>query len=193
VRPLPFDVEAAKRLLDEAGFVDADGDGVRERGEERLAFAFLAAAQSSKMAKVLPLYLDALAKAGIGARIETVDASAYLARVRAHDFDAIALSWSTPDVEQDVWQNLHSSQAEAGSNYVGFADAEVDALLERIRVEFDPAARHALEREVHRRVHEAQAYLFMGRRPALDAIKRRVQGLSPSLSGYDFATAWVRD
>ena len=47
-------------ILDEAGFQDADGDGVRERGVERLAFRFLAAAQSTKMAKVLPLYLDAL-------------------------------------------------------------------------------------------------------------------------------------
>ncbi len=192
VRPLPFDPAAAAALLDEAGFRDADGDGVRERDGERLSVSFLAAAQSTKMAKVLPLYLDAL-KAGVDAKIETVDVSAYMSRVRAHDFDAMALSWSAPDVAQDLYPTLHASQAERGQNYLGFVDPEVDALLERIRVEFDEGARHALERALHRRVYETQAYLFMGRRPSLDAVKRRVHGLVPSLSGYDWAQAWVQD
>lgn len=193
VLPLAFDVPAARALLDEAGFRDADGDGVREREGERLAFSFLAAAQSTKMAKVLPLYLDALKEAGIDARIETVDVSAYMGRVRAHDFDAMALSWSAPDLVQDLYPALHSSQAEGGQNFLGFADPEVDALLEKIRVEFDEGARHALEQALHRRVYEQQAYLFMGRRPALDALKRRVHGLVPSLAGYDYAAAWVQD
>ena len=193
VQPLPFDPAAAKALLAQAGFADTDGDGVLERAGERFSFAFLAAAQSQKMAKLLPLYLDTLKAAGIDARIETVDVSGYMARVRAHDFDAMALSWSSLDAVQDAFQNFHSSQAEAGANYVGFTDPEVDALLERIRSEFDPVARAALEREVHRRVYAQQAYLFLGRRPALDAFKNRVKGLTPALGWYDLSAAWLAD
>lgn len=193
VQPLPFSPTEAKRLLAEAGWRDADGDGVLDREGQRFSFAFLAAAQSQKMAKLLPLYLDTLKGAGIDARIETVDVSAYMGRVRAHDFDAMALSWSSPDALQDNFQNFHSSQRESGANYVGYADPEVDAWLEAIRTELDPVRRAALERRVHRRVYEDQAYLFLGRRPALDAVKRRVRGLKPSLGWYDLAAVWVAD
>lgn len=193
VHPLPFAPAEARRLLAEAGWRDADGDGVLEREGQRLSFAFLAAAQSQKMARLLPLYVDALRAAGVEARIETVDVSAYMGRVRAHDFDAMALSWSSPDALQDNLPLFHSSQREAGVNYVGYADAEVDGWLEAIRLEFDPLRRAELERRVHRRVYEDQAYLFLGRRPALDAVGRRVRGLRPSLGWYDLSAVWIAD
>lgn len=191
VTPLPFDPSAAKRLLAEAGWTDADHDGVLEREGVKFSFAFLAAAQSVKMTKLLPLFLDTLKAAGIDARIETVDVSAYLSRVRAHDFDAMALSWSSADEVQDNFANFHSSQAESGNNFLGYRNPEVDRLLEQIRDDFDAEHRASLEREVHRRVYADQAYLFMGRRPALDAAARSVHGLKPSLGWYDLSAVWI--
>jgi peptide/nickel transport system substrate-binding protein len=193
VTRLPFDPPGAKRLLADAGWTDSDGDGVLDREGERLTVTFLAAAQSVKMAKLLPLYLDPLKSAGIDARIETVDVSGYMSRVRAHDFDAMALSWTSADPVQDNFQNFHSSQAADGSNYVGYSNPEVDQLLTSIRAEFDPERRAELERRVHKLVYEDQAYLFLGRRPALDAFKRKVRGLQPSLGWYDLSAVWVAD
>ena len=193
VMPLPFDPSAARKLLGEAGWADTDSDGVLDRKGERLSFAFLAAAQSPKMARLLPLYLDTLKQAGIDARIENVDVSGYMSRVRAHDFDAMALSWSNSDSVQDNFQIFHSSQLADGSNYVGYSSPVVDQLLVAIRAEFDVDKRNALERQVHRRVYEDQAYLFLGRRPALDAFKRKVRGLQPSLGWYDLSAVWIAD
>ena len=193
VKPLSFDPGAARKLLGEAGWADTDADGVLDRKGERLSFAFLAAAQSPKMARLLPLYLDTLKQAGVEARIENVDVSGYMSRVRAHDFDAMALSWSNADSVQDNFQIFHSSQIEEGSNYVGYTSPEVDQLLVQIRSEFEVDKRNALERQVHRRVYEEQAYLFLGRRPALDAFKRKVRGLQPSLGWYDLSAVWIAD
>ncbi len=193
VKPLPFDPAAAKRLLAEAGWADRDADGVLDREGVRLSVAFLAAAQSAKMAKLLPLYLDTLKQAGIDARIEAVDVSGYMSRVRAHDFDAMALSWSSADSVQDNFQVFHSSQAAEGSNYVGYSNPQVDRLLTVIRAEFDPEKRNALERQVHRLVYEDQAYVFLGRRPTLDAFKRKVRGLKPTLGWYDLSAVWIAD
>ncbi len=193
VEPLPFDPAAAKSLLRQAGFADSDADGVLDREGVKLSVAFLAAAQSPKMAKLLPLYLDTLKQAGIEARIETVDVSGYMSRVRAHDFEAMALSWSSADSVQDNFQIFHSSQAAEGSNYVGYSNPKVDALLTTIRAEFDPEKRNALERRVHRLVYEDQATVFLGRRPTLDAFKRKVRGLEPSLGWYDLSAVWIAD
>ena len=193
VTPLPFDPPAAKKLLAEAGWADTDADGVLDKGGARFSLAFLAAAQSPKMTRLLPLYLDTLKQAGIDARIETVDVSGYMSRVRAHDFDAMALSWSSADSVQDDFQIFHSSQANEGSNYVAYSNPQVDQLLTDLRGEFDPLKRAALERRVHRLVYEDQAILFLGRRPALDAFKRHVRGLVPSLGWYDLSAVWIAD
>jgi peptide/nickel transport system substrate-binding protein len=150
----------------------------------KLSFAFLIAAQSARMTKTLPLYLDVLKQAGVDARIETVDISAYMSRVRPHDFEAIALSWSSQDDAQDNFANFHSG---AASNFVGYANPEVDALLEQIRVTTDDARRHVLERQVHRLIYEDQAYLFLGKPPLLDGFQKRVTGITYRRGRLDLA------
>jgi len=191
VKPLPYDPKAAKKLLDEAGWKDTNGDGVRDKDGVPFSFKFLATPYSVKLNKLAPLMQEELRKAGIDMTIEKVDASVYVARLQSHDFDAAALSWSSQDAVQDIHQVFHSSQAAGGSNYVSYANPRVDALLERIRVELDPAARHALEKEVHRALYDDQVYLFLSVRPTLDAVKTRVHGIAPSIAWYDLATIWV--
>lgn len=191
VEPIAFEPEAAKELLKNAGWKDEDDDGVLEREGQKFTFSFLVPAQSVRMAKLLPIYLDVLKDAGIDAHIETVDVSAYMSRVRPHDFDAMALSWSSPTDVQDNFQNFHSSQRDNGSNFVGYSNPEVDVLLEKLRVTWNPEERIAMEREVHRRVYADQAYLFLTRTPTLDAFRRNVQNVKPSLAWYDLSSLWI--
>jgi peptide/nickel transport system substrate-binding protein len=189
VRPLPFDPTAAQRLLDEAGFRRIRA--TRTRAGKPLRFTYLMLASSARAARMIPLFQEQLALAGVEMNIESVDGAALMARLRAHDFDAAALSWSTPDAVSDQFEIFHSSQAKGGKNYGSFANPTVDAVLERIRSASDERERVELERQLHRVLYAEQPYLFLTARPGLDAIKRRVHGLSPSLAGYDFAQAWV--
>jgi peptide/nickel transport system substrate-binding protein len=190
VKPLAFDPARAARLLDEAGWRDTDGDGVRERDGRRFAFVFLAT-PAVRLGKILPLYQERLRRAGIEMAIEKIDAAAYLKRLRENDFDACALTWSSPDPVQDNYQVFHSSQTgKNGSNFVSYQNPEVDRLLEQIRSELDPVRRAALERQVHRALYDDQVYLFLTRRLALDAIKVGVKGLKPSMAWYDLRRAY---
>jgi peptide/nickel transport system substrate-binding protein len=191
VAALPYDPKAAAALLDEAGWKDTNGDGVRDKGGVPLKFTFLASAYSVKMAKVLPLLQEEYRKVGIELDIEKVEAASYIKRLREHDFDACSLTWSSLDPNQDQFQIFHSSQAaKNGSNFVSYKSPEADALLEQIRGEFDPGKREALERALHRKLYEDQVYTFLSNRPALDAVKVDVHGLKPSLAWYDLTKAW---
>jgi peptide/nickel transport system substrate-binding protein len=91
---------------------------------------------------------------------------------------------------QDNYQIFHSSQAAAGSNFVGYKSAEADLLLEQIRAEFDPEKRAELERRVHRTLYDDQVYLWLTNRPQLDAVKVGVMGMKPSLAWYDLRKVW---
>jgi len=191
VTPLPYDPAGAAALLDEAGWKVREGDGVREKDGVRFRFTFLANPHSVRLAKLVPLLVTELKRVGIEMDVEKVDSAIYLSRMRTHDFDAASLAWSTNEGVRDNYQVFHSSQRDGGSNYVGYASPEVDALLEKIRLTFDPAARVELEREVHRKLYADQVYLFLTNRPALDAAKTRVRGLSASLAWYDLRKVWL--
>jgi peptide/nickel transport system substrate-binding protein len=191
VSPLPFDPSGASALLDEAGWTDADGDGVREKDGQPLSIGFLLVTQSQRQSKLLPLYQEALSKAGVRLVLEPVDQSQVIARLRTHDFDAAALAWSSPDAVSDQYELFHSSQRDGGKNYVGLKDDAIDFVLEAIRREPDPLERPPLERQLHKLLHERQPVLFLTTRPVLDAMKRRVHGLVPTVAGTDFSRVWV--
>lgn len=193
VKPWPFDPAAAKALLADAGFVDADGDGVRERGATRMEFTFLLPANSVRLGRLVPLLQEQYRGAGITLNIERVETTTLSARINQRDFDVMSRVWTEFDREQELFQNFHSAQIDGGSNYVGFRDAEVDRLIDAVRVEFDVAKRRALERHLHERLYSLQPLLFMTNRQSLDAAKHRVHGLQPSVAWYDLRRVWVQD
>lgn len=188
-----FSPERAKALLADAGFVDGDGDGVRERDGQKLEFQFLLPATSVRLAKVVPMYQEQLRAAGIKLEVQKVETTTLPARIAKRDFDVVSRVWTEFDREQDLFQTFHSSQRDAGTNFSGYASAEADALIEQIRAEFDVTKRRALERKLHERLAIDQPYLFMTARQSLDAAKHRVHGLQPSLLWYDLRRVWVSD
>ncbi|MBL8910319.1 MAG: hypothetical protein JNM17_06415 [Archangium sp.] len=188
-----FDPNAARALLSDAGFEDLDGDGVRERNGKPLKFSFLLPATSVRLGRLVPMLQEQYRTVGIELEIERVEVATLSARVNKHDFDVMSRVWTEFDTDQDLFQVFHSSQIDAGSNYAGFNDAETDRLIEQIRSEFDLPKRRALERQLHERVYALQPLMLMTNRQSLDAAKKRVHGLQPSVAWYDLRRVWVSD
>jgi peptide/nickel transport system substrate-binding protein len=177
VAPFAFDPAAARQLLAEAKV-------------EKLRLTFLQTAGSRTVEQLGTLLKEDLGRAGIEVSLETVDFATLLDRLRRHAFDASALQW-TLALEQDNYNMFHSSQAAGGQNYGSFKSARVDALLDQIRATVDDEARHALDRELHRLLHEELPYTFLLSPEVHTLLGRRVRGLSPSTDGFDLARAWV--
>lgn len=191
VQPLRWSPEAARALLADAGYRDADGDGVVERDGVLLRFTFLLPATSVRLGKLAPLLQEQARQLGVDWRLETVDVAALGARINTRDFDVVSRVWTESDLESDQFGTFHSSARDGGSNFVGYVSPEADRLMEQIRVEWDEPRRRELERALHRRLYEDQPYLFMTTRRSLDLAKRRVHGLEPSLLWYDLRRVWV--
>ena len=182
---------AAGALLDEAQWRDSDGDGVRDRAGQKLVVRFLIVSGSPKMTKLVPLFQEALKPLGVEVMTDVVDAPTFMARMKAGDFDAAGMAWASADARIDAFGQFHSSQIDAGLNYVGFHDVQVDAWLEQLRLPLGDSARFELERQVQRRVVEQQAYLFLSVRPLLEVASTRVHGLQPWAGPYDLRRVWL--
>jgi len=163
--PIPFDLEKAGQLLDEAGWTDSDGDGIRDKevNGDRIPFEFkLMVYGSSDEYKTLGnIYKEDLAKIGVKMQVSPMEWANLLKKVDDREFDAVTLAWvSSPDV--DFYQIWHSSQADIpkGSNRVGFRNAEADVIIEALKGEFDFDARVKLAHAFHQLTYEEQPYTF---------------------------------
>jgi peptide/nickel transport system substrate-binding protein len=180
ITPLPYDPGEASRLLDEAGWADHDGDGVRERRGRPFEFTLLMPVSRQEISGRIAAWVQqSLAEIGVRMEIETLEFGAYLERRSSGQFDAVMASLTFTPIP-DQFELDHSSAAKDGFNFFGLSDPEIDRLLERGRQSFDPAERVALYRRLQRRLEELQpiACVFNFASPVLH--DPRLGGLQPS-------------
>ena len=189
--PRPYDAARAAQLLDEAGWRDHDGDGVRDKDGVPLRFTFLMNADSTFLAKLLPYLQQELTKIGVAMEIKKVDWALFTQLIGEHRYDATSLRWGNTDVAQDPYEIWHSSQIKDGSNFVSFRNAQVDALIEQARATLDDARRNEMYRQLGRILYDEAPYVFLYNRPSLDAVRDRVHGIRPSVVWYDLQDVWL--
>jgi peptide/nickel transport system substrate-binding protein len=184
VLPLPYDPEAAKKLLKEAGWEDHDGDGVLDKDGQPFHFEFLIPS-GRRFAELLATILkEDLHKVGIEMEIRKIEWAVFLKNLDDRKFDAVTLGWVF-GFDQDPYQVWHSSQSQKGSNFVGFESPEADRLIEAARTEFDRDKRSAMYRRLHDIIDEDQPYTFLFNSPQLEALNKRFENVQVYPAGVD--------
>lgn len=149
---------------------------------------FLSTVGSPAVEQLATLLEEDLRRVGIELVIERLDFARLLERLRRHDFDVTALQLTLAP-EQDNFGLFHSSAGNE-QNWAGYADADTDALLERIRTTDEPDARHALDRELHRLLHERGPMTFLVAPETETAVAPGFGGVRPSADGLDLTHAF---
>lgn len=163
---IPFDIEAAKKLLDEAGWKDTDGDNIRDKmidGEKvKMEFMLGYFTTSVEWKDVAKQVAEQMYKAGVKAILEPLDPSVMVEKASSHNFDMFIASWAGNVFPEDYTQLWHtSSWASNGSNFTGFGNAETDALIDSIKYTLDPAKSIPMLKRFQAIVYEEQPYVFM--------------------------------
>ena len=132
VAPLPYDPAAAGKLLDEAGWLDTNGNGTRDRAGKEFAFDLLVSSGSLIGQQIDEVLAAAAKKAGIDVRVRPVEWSAYVDRLDRGDFEAASGAWSASG-DQPGPLRLVALVAipPEGANSSFFQNAEADRLIER--------------------------------------------------------------
>ncbi|MBU3741061.1 MAG: hypothetical protein FGM24_02130 [Candidatus Kapabacteria bacterium] len=163
---IEYDPAKAAAILAEAGWVDTDGDGTRDKvinGQKQdLSFSFLLNAGNESRERIALFLVDEFKRVGVDVKVQKLEWSVFLENLRTHKFDCYIGAWVNDDIPSDPYQLWHSSQSRVkGSNYVGFVNKRADEIMEANRVEFDPVRREALMHEFQRIVVDEQPYTFL--------------------------------
>lgn len=183
IPPLPFDLGRARTLLAEAGVKALPLEVIALETRRGPTFDAMAA-----------IFRNDLAAAGVDLRIRLLPPGEFVQRLVLRDFDAALFEWVADVADPDPFALLHSSQIGEGANYAGYANPEVDRLLEEGRRSQDRAARKKAYHALHRLVHEDQPYLFLYSPQSHYAWSRRLRNASPldvgALPRYPGVARW---
>jgi peptide/nickel transport system substrate-binding protein len=142
----PYDPEKAKRLLDEAGFRDPDGDGPLPRF--RLSFKTTNIDLRKRIAEALK---DQLQRVGIELEIRAYEWGTFYSDIKKGDFHLYSLAWVgvlDPDI---YYQIFHSgSMPPAGDNRGRYSNTAVDDLLEKGRRSTDMIERKRIYSQIQK-------------------------------------------
>jgi len=144
VQLYPFDPTTARTLLDQAGWIDSDGDGIRDKDGKRFAFILLVKDDALHQQIGAQLAAD-WAEIGVLAEVKAVPFSSLVTDFLApHAFEAALTDWNQVG-DPDPYPQWHSSQIEGnGQNYAGWQNSAADQLMEAARAITDEGERKAL-------------------------------------------------
>jgi peptide/nickel transport system substrate-binding protein len=182
IERLPYDPVKARELLEEAGWVDTNADGVREKDGVEFEFEFLVPQSEAgvEIATILKGYWE---KIDVVADLRTLEWATFLQRVQSHDFEGEMSGWGAgvdPDFSYNVW---HSSQYATGRNYGKYNNPVVDSLFLAGRYEFDKEKRSEIYQEISRIIYEDQPYMFLTFRSLIYFQSKRLKGVEISPRG----------
>jgi peptide/nickel transport system substrate-binding protein len=192
LQPLPYDPVQAVRLLEQAGWVDRDGDGIRDYQGHRFEFSFMVPTASEEAARIGTKMKEDFFRAGIDLKLQRVEWSAFVRRLRTHDFDACTLLW-TGEPRQDPTQIWSSSSIDGGSNYISFSNPVADKLMHEARGELDDGRRDRLYQAFGRILYDEQPYTWLYVRPTMTLLSRRIKGVRQTLLGWVLEDWWLED
>ena len=151
----PFDPAKAKRLLDQAGYPDPDGEGPRPRF--KLSFKTTNIDLRRRIAETLK---EQLSRVGVELEVRAYEWGTFYSDIKKGNFHLYSLAW-VGIVDPDVYYNLfHSSSVPPnGDNRGGYNNPAIDHLLEQGRRESDPGRRKGVYHQVQQTIHEDLPYI----------------------------------
>ena len=162
---IELDLEKAKKLLDEAGWIDSDNDNIRDKivNGEKLQLSFELSYMSSASSKEMALMVkESMWRAGVNAIPSPMDFTLFYKNAYEHDFDMMVGGWGGSAAYSNPYQLWHtSSWANKGSNFTGFGDAESDSLIYAANTSIDPEKHRNAMWALQAKIYNDQPYVFL--------------------------------
>jgi peptide/nickel transport system substrate-binding protein len=173
----PYDPPRAKALLDQAGWIDSDGDGIRERGGRPLTLrvSMQSWGQSQPFSVLLQAQLRAI---GVAVKLEMMDYATQVAAGRDGQKNLLFMGSSGFSAADALRPYFHSENAERGFAWAKYRDTQLDGWLEAAPTALDPAARVELYRRAQRRIMEQALIVPIYDFVVLIGIDTKVRGLA---------------
>jgi peptide/nickel transport system substrate-binding protein len=180
IKPYEQDLDKAEQLLDEAGWVDSDGDGVRDKEingrNARFEFTLITFEQPNAI-RACTLLKNNLDQLGIICHVKPTEFTVKTQLAIEHKFQALMGVWGTGTDPSTLVNIFGTGQ---GRNFGSYSNLQVDELFEAGQLEFDRTKRAGIYAQIQEILWEDQPNMWMFHRKSL-------YGVSKDLRGFNFS------
>jgi len=183
----PYDPTEAERLLDEAGWVDSNGDGTRDKDGVELVLKYGTTDRDIRV-DTQAVVQQQLSEVGIGLDLRTYEYDLYFSGygeggpVATGELDLTQYSdapqFPDPDIYYWLCDEIPTDDYPDGGNWQWICDEELDALFQEEINEADPVARQQIFYEISRMLYEKVYWLGIWRDPDLFGVNERITNVS---------------
>ncbi len=195
VKRYEYNLEKARTLLAEAGWKDRDGDGIIEDKDGRpFTFTIRTNQGNEERKKIAEIAQQRLRDIGIKVEIQTIEWASFIKDfIKPRRFEAIVLGFGT-GTDPDQYVLWHSSQMGVDQmNRIGYANPEVDELLEKGRASCTRHDRVKYYHRIQQILADDQPMIFLYFRDSLPVVASRIRGVREAPAGitYNFTDWYV--
>jgi peptide/nickel transport system substrate-binding protein len=158
-----FDVAKANQILDDAGYLDTDGDKIRELpdGSRPLTFRLNWPSDSITAPRMAELLSEMWGEIGITLEMQAVDPDALTSQCcPAFDFDMMLWGWGS-DPDPSALLYVYTTEAiPTGSSETGYSNPAYDELYAKQQTTLDFEARKDIVWDMQKIVHDDVVYII---------------------------------
>ncbi|MCB0034396.1 MAG: ABC transporter substrate-binding protein [Anaerolineales bacterium] len=158
-----FDIDLANQILDDAGYADTDGDGVRETpdGSGTLTFRMNWPSDSINAPRMAELLAANWEQIGVQTEQQALDPDALTSVCcPTFDFDIILWGWGSDPDPNFLLSVMTTDEIPTGNSETGWSNAEYDARFVEQATELDKDKRIELVQEMQAIAHDDIPYII---------------------------------
>lgn len=145
IAPYNYDTEKAKTLLNEAGWVDSNGDGIRDKNGKPMKITFVTYPERAELPPIAEVIQQQLNKVGIETELKVLNYDAAESLRYKGDFNIFLVGRGllfVPDPDEIMMTDYHSNGTSIdGLGAYRWHNDTVDQLIEQARTTSDEAVR----------------------------------------------------
>lgn len=186
-----YDLDKAAQMLTDAGWADADGDGVLDKDGQAFEIT-LGQIPGFPFDQYGQIIQNDLTKLGIKVEIESEEQAAYLADLRAGKWEMAGMLF--PATDPDVLYVIGASASiDAAWNTARYNNPEVDELLNQGRTTLDLAQRAEIYHQVQQIMLNDMPYIPMYQIEEPYIVKAEYKDVKTDVQGfYDFYDTYIQ-
>jgi peptide/nickel transport system substrate-binding protein len=197
-----YDPEAAKALLDDAGWVDSNGDEVRDKDGVELIVGYGTTIREVRQS-VQAVIQEELAAVGIKVNLYTYESDVFFAPYNENgptytgelDFQEWSDSpagFPDPDIYYWLCSEIPSTENPAGTNSFYLCDEELDALIQLQAKQVNVDERQQTISQINQIFHDKMYWLGLWQDPDVWALGTRLQNVKLSgVTPFYNITEWT--
>jgi peptide/nickel transport system substrate-binding protein len=188
LKPYPYDPEQAKKLLDEAGWVDSNGDGTRDKDGKELVLRYVTTNRPVRT-DTQAVIQQQLQEIGIGVELSSFESDVFFGSLAEGGACAAGegdlCEWSDdvkfPDADTEYWlcSQIPSSENPSGQNWF-ICDEKLDKLFKEEALTVDANKRRELVYQIQKLMYDQVYIIGLWQDPDIWALNSRLQNVKLS-------------